>query len=91
MWVPISSTNTNSLTSSPPTTERHTNLSHSSLSLAPVDLFSAVSEVLFNRPADCGLAHLNAASCKEKRAPLFMGSPRTTLDVFFKQPHSALI
>jgi hypothetical protein len=87
--VPISSTNTNSLPSSPQITERHTNLSHSSLSLAPVDLFSAVSKVSFNRSADRRLAHLNPASCEEKLAPLFVGSPRATLDVLLKQSHGA--
>jgi hypothetical protein len=39
VWVPISSTNTKLRLSSPPATERHATLSHSSLSLAPVDLF----------------------------------------------------
>ena len=39
VWAPISSTNTNRLWSSARTVERHTNLSHSSRSLAPVDLF----------------------------------------------------
>lgn len=39
------------------------NLSYSSLSLAWVDLFSAVRKVLLNRLSDRRLAHLNVASC----------------------------
>lgn len=39
---PISSTNTNRPLSSLPNVKRHTNLSHSSHSLAPADLFSTV-------------------------------------------------
>ena len=38
VWAPISSTNTNCLWSRVPTVERQINLSHSSRSLAPVDL-----------------------------------------------------
>ena len=46
---PISSTNTNRLLSSLPNVKRHTNLSHSSRSLAPADLFSTVP-VLHKNP-----------------------------------------
>src|SRR5829696_4338897 len=53
--------------------------------------FSAVSKVLLNRPADRRLAHLNAASCKENLAPLFVGSPGTSLEVCFEQAHGASI
>ncbi len=53
--------------------------------------FSAVSKVLLNRPTDRRLAHLNAASCKEKLAPLFVGIPGTSLEVCFKQAHGASI
>ena len=91
MWVPISSTNTKVWLSSPLTTERHTTLSHSSLSLAPIDLFLAVRKVPLDHSADCRLAHLNAASCKEKLLPLPVSSPWTTLDIFLKQAHSALV
>jgi hypothetical protein len=53
--------------------------------------FSAVNKTLLDRSADRRLTHLNSASCKEELTPVFVGSPRTSLDVFLKQPHGALI
>jgi hypothetical protein len=88
--VPISSTNTSCLPSSLPNVERHTNLSHSSRSLALGDLFSAVAEAL-NRPADRCLAHLHSTYSEEKLAPFPVGSPWPSYEVFLKQPHSSLV
>ena len=68
--MPISSTNTSCL----PNVERHTNFSHSSRSLAPNELFSAVLKAL-NRPADRCLAHLHSTYSEEKLAPLPVGNP----------------
>jgi hypothetical protein len=90
VWLPISSTNTNRLPSSIPNAERHTNLSHSSPSLARSDLFSAVSEAL-DRPAGRSLAHPNGANSIEELAPLAVSSPGPSFDVFLKQQHGTLI
>jgi len=54
-------------------------------------VFSAVRKALLSRPADRRFAHLNPTNCKEKLAPLFVVSPRATVDVFYKQPHGASI
>src|SRR5215218_9288412 len=42
-------------------------------------------------PADRCLAHLNSTDSIEKRAPLSMGGPGTTLEVFLKQQQGALV
>ena len=78
------------LASSLPNLERHTNLSHSSRSLALDDLISAVVEAL-NRPADRCLAHLHSTYSEEKLAPLPVCNPWPSFEVFLKQPHGALI
>jgi len=90
VWLPILSTNTNRLLSSIPSAERHTNLSHSSPPLARADLFSAMSEAL-GRPADRRFAHTNCANSIEEFAPLAVGSPGPSIDVFLKQQHGTLI
>lgn len=91
MCVPISSTNTNRLPSSClPTVERHTSLSHSSRSLAPADLFSAVPQAL-DHPAYRRLAHLNPTNREEELAPLLVSSPWSSLEVSFEQPHGSFV
>jgi PAS domain S-box-containing protein len=66
-------------------------LSHSSLSLAAVDLFSTVPQAPLDCPADRRLAHLNPTNYIEKFAPLSVGSPRTVLCVFLEQSHGTLV
>jgi hypothetical protein len=82
------------LASSLPNLERHTNLSHSSRSLALDDisavvLISAVVEAL-NRPADRCLAHLHSTYSEAKLAPLPVCNPWPSFEVFLKQPHGSL-
>lgn len=88
--MPISSTNTSCLPSSLPNVERHTNLSHSSRSLALDDLFSAVVEAL-DHPADRCLAHLHSTYSEEKLAPVPVGNPWASFEVFLKQSHGSLV
>ena len=77
------------LASSLPNLERHTNLSHSSRSLALDDLISAVVEAL-NRPADRCLAHLHSTYSEAKLAPLPVCNPWPSFEVFLKRPHGSL-
>src|SRR5829696_3328053 len=49
-----------------------------------------MSEAL-DRPADCSLAHPNCANSIEELAPLAVGSPGPSYDVFLKQQYGTLI
>ncbi len=73
MWVPISSTNISRLGSKVPASARQSTLSHSSLLLAAVDLFSALAQAL-DRPAN--VAYLDPVNHREAFASLPVGGPR---------------
>ena len=60
------------------------------LRLLAVIFFSAMSETL-DRPADRSLAHSNCANSIEELAPLAVGSPGPSFDVFLKQQHGMFI
>jgi hypothetical protein len=79
--VPISSTNTNREGSMRQTSIRHRLLKNSSLSLAPLVLFSAPTEASY-RSADGGLTHPHADRREQELCPLGVGSPRTLFELF---------
>jgi hypothetical protein len=53
--------------------------------------FTARRYEAFDRPADRSLAHPNCANSIEELAPLAVGSPGPSVDVFLKQQHGTLI
>src|SRR3712207_9196181 len=82
--VPISSTNTSRLGSTFwATITLQALLSHSSLSLAPTDLFSCVAKT-FDRPADGGGAHSLAKQLEEVVGSLFVAERRSGAQIIFE-------
>src|SRR5215217_2657692 len=53
--------------------------------------FSTVGKAPPDSPADRRLAYPSSANPIEELAPLVMGGPRTSFDVFLKQQHGVLI
>src|SRR5215212_5418570 len=84
VWVPISSTNTRPEGSMLPTSVRHRLLKNSSLSAAPLDLFSAPAKGSY-RPADRRFAHRNPRDGEQELGPLGVGGPRSPFEVFYEQ------
>ncbi len=89
MFMPISSTNTSRFGSFfSATVTRQAALNHSSLSLAPTDLFSGVAKTL-DRPTDSRVAHLHPYQLEEVLGPPPVTDRRADAKVFFEQPHPA--